>query len=87
MDFSGCGAPGAHHWAHWGHVETASELQFLHFKVPALPLLPLLSVFVNVSLMMQMTGGTQARFGVWMLIGFAIYFSYGIQHSRVTNTT
>nr|KAF6493000.1 solute carrier family 7 member 3 [Molossus molossus] len=40
----------------------------LHFKVPALPLLPLLSIFVNVYLMMQMTAGTWARFGVWMVI-------------------
>ncbi|EPY77341.1 cationic amino acid transporter 3 [Camelus ferus] len=53
----------------------------LHFKVPALPLLPLMSIFVNVYLMMQMTAGTWARFGVWMLIGFAIYFGYGMQHS------
>ncbi|XP_040323660.1 cationic amino acid transporter 3 isoform X1 [Herpailurus yagouaroundi] len=53
----------------------------LHFKVPALPLLPLMSIFVNVYLMMQMTAGTWARFGVWMLIGFAIYFGYGMHHS------
>ncbi|XP_068918469.1 cationic amino acid transporter 3 [Petaurus breviceps papuanus] len=53
----------------------------LHFKVPALPLLPLLSMFVNVYLMMQMKAGTWARFGVWMMLGFAIYFSYGIRNS------
>ncbi|XP_038432079.1 cationic amino acid transporter 3-like [Canis lupus familiaris] len=53
----------------------------LHFKVPGLPLLPLLSIFLNVCLMMQMTAGTWARFGAWMLTGFVIYFAYGIQHS------
>lgn len=46
----------------------------LHFKVPVVPLLPLVSIFVNVYLMMQMTASTWARFGIWMLIGFAIYF-------------
>ncbi|CAK7299162.1 Cationic amino acid transporter 3 [Vulpes lagopus] len=50
----------------------------LHFQVPALPLLPLLSIFLNVCLMMQMIAGTWSLFGVWMLIGFAIYFSYRI---------
>ncbi|XP_077772133.1 cationic amino acid transporter 3-like isoform X3 [Canis aureus] len=40
-----------------------------HFKVPALPVLPLVSIFTNVYLMMQMTSGTWARFGVWMVIG------------------
>nr|XP_035965149.1 cationic amino acid transporter 3-like [Halichoerus grypus] len=65
----------------WRQPQSSTPLPF---KVPAVPLLPLLSIFVNVSLMMQMTAATWARVGVWMLIGFAFYFGYGIQHSLVT---
>ncbi|XP_044787615.2 cationic amino acid transporter 3-like [Bubalus bubalis] len=50
----------------------------LYFKVPALPVLPLVGIFVNVYLMMQMTSGTWAQFGVWNVTGFLIYFGYGI---------
>ncbi|XP_034502410.1 LOW QUALITY PROTEIN: cationic amino acid transporter 3-like [Ailuropoda melanoleuca] len=65
----------------WRQPQSSTPLPF---KVPALPLLPLLSIFVNVYLMMQMTAGPWLRFGVWMLIGFAIYFGYGIQQILVT---
>ncbi|XP_045867766.1 cationic amino acid transporter 3-like [Meles meles] len=68
----------------WRQPQCSSPLPF---KVPALPLLPLLSIFVNVCLMMQMSVGTWLRFGVWMLIGFAIYFSYGIQQSLQESKT
>uniref|UniRef100_A0A665UAL1 Cationic amino acid transporter C-terminal domain-containing protein n=1 Tax=Echeneis naucrates TaxID=173247 RepID=A0A665UAL1_ECHNA len=53
----------------------------LTFKVPLLPWLPLFSVFVNIYLMMQLDKGTWCRFTVWMVIGFAIYFFYGIKNS------
>lgn len=54
----------------------------LTFKVPLLPWLPLFSVFVNIYLMMQLDMGTWIRFTIWMLIGFAIYFFYGIWNSN-----
>ncbi|XP_047599338.1 cationic amino acid transporter 3-like [Lutra lutra] len=65
----------------WRQPQTSTSLPF---KVPGVPLLPLLSIFVNVFLMMQMTADTWATFGVWMLIGFALYFSYGIRQSLVS---
>ncbi|EFB19739.1 hypothetical protein PANDA_021786, partial [Ailuropoda melanoleuca] len=64
----------------WRQPQSSTPLPF---KVPALPLLPLLSIFVNVYLMMQMRAATWAQVGVWMLIGFSIYFGYGIQQSLV----
>ncbi|CAL7935615.1 unnamed protein product [Xylocopa violacea] len=54
----------------------------LAFKVPLVPLLPCCSIFINLYLMLQLDAFTWIRFSIWLLIGFAIYFLYGISHSE-----
>ncbi|XP_076759931.1 cationic amino acid transporter slimfast [Xylocopa sonorina] len=54
----------------------------LAFKVPLVPLLPCCSIFINLYLMLQLDAFTWIRFSIWLFIGFAIYFLYGISHSE-----
>ena len=53
----------------------------LSFKVPAVPFVPLLSIFINLYLMFQLDVNTWIRFAVWLVIGYIIYFTYGIRQS------
>jgi APA family basic amino acid/polyamine antiporter len=51
------------------------------FRAPWVPALPIASVCACVWLMVNLTVVTWVRFGVWMVIGVAIYFSYGRRNS------
>ena len=53
------------------------------FRTPWVPFLPLVSVAFCLYLMLALPTLTWIRFGVWLLIGAVIYFTYGIRHSRV----
>ncbi|XP_042342478.1 high affinity cationic amino acid transporter 1-like [Plectropomus leopardus] len=62
----------------WRQPQSKAKLAF---KVPLLPFVPVISMFINVYLMMQLDRGTWMRFAIWMVLGFFIYFGYGIRNS------
>ncbi|HEX8726714.1 MAG TPA: amino acid permease [Gemmatimonadaceae bacterium] len=51
------------------------------FRVPWVPLTPLISIAACFYLMWQLPTITWIRFGIWLVIGFGIYFTYGYTHS------
>ncbi|WAR13678.1 CTR4-like protein [Mya arenaria] len=61
---------------------------FLTFQIPLVPLIPALSIACNTALMMKLGPLTWLRLGIWLLIGFVLYFTYGLWNSvegRSTN--
>ena len=53
------------------------------FRTPLVPWLPIVSILFCVYLIWNLPLLTQLRFVGWLLIGFAIYFFYGVRHSKV----
>ncbi len=51
------------------------------FRCPLVPLIPLLGIVSCALLMFSLPTENWLRLIVWLLIGFAIYFSYGRRHS------
>src|SRR5215471_2398530 len=53
------------------------------FRTPLVPLIPILSALVSFALMAGLPATTWERLVVWMVIGLAIYFTYGRSHSEL----
>ncbi|MEX5218298.1 MAG: amino acid permease [Nitrospira sp.] len=59
-------------------------LQPRPFRMPLMPWVPLLGMFACLALMAFLPTLTWIRFVVWTIIGIAVYFMYGIHHSRLS---
>ena len=52
------------------------------FRTPFVPLIPILGALICFVQMAALPIDTWARLIIWMAIGFVIYFTYGIRHSK-----
>ena len=52
------------------------------FKTPLVPFVPILGATICFVQMASLPGDTWIRLLLWMGIGFVIYFTYGIRHSK-----
>jgi len=50
-------------------------------------LIPVLGLLTNLYLMAQLGTTNWLRFGIWLLIGLAIYFTFGVRHSKLRRET
>jgi len=55
------------------------------FKTPFVPLVPILGAGICILQMASLPFDTWLRLIIWMAIGFAIYFTYGIRKSKLRN--
>jgi APA family basic amino acid/polyamine antiporter len=53
------------------------------FKTPLVPFVPILGIIVCAAMIFGLGWTNWLRLGVWLLIGFAIYFGYSRKHSKL----
>ncbi|XP_044752454.1 probable cationic amino acid transporter isoform X1 [Coccinella septempunctata] len=58
----------------------------LMFMTPCLPFVPAVAITVNIYLIFKLSVLTLVRFTIWMTLGLAMYFYYGIHHSTLEET-
>jgi len=51
------------------------------FRTPFVPLVPILGIGICLLLMFSLPAENWLRLGVWLLLGFVLYFGYGRRHS------
>lgn len=55
------------------------------FKTPLVPLVPILGIVVCGAMIFSLGRMNWLRLGVWLIIGFVIYFSYSRKHSKLNS--
>ena len=53
------------------------------FRVPGVQVVAPLAAIICVYLMLNLSVDTWLRFGIWLVVGFVIYFAYGQRHARL----
>ncbi len=53
------------------------------FRVPAVPFVSTMGVLVCGAMIFELGWTNWARLGVWLVVGLAVYFAYGVKHSRL----
>ncbi len=55
------------------------------FRCPMVPFVPIAGIACCLLLMLSLPTENWLRLGIWLLIGFCIYFTYGARHSALRN--
>lgn len=53
------------------------------FRVPLVPLVPIMGMALCLLLMLSLPSENWLRLGVWLVVGFVVYFGYGRAHSHL----
>lgn len=56
-----------------------------NFKVPALPVIACLGIAINVYLIFNLSHEAKLYSGIWLILGFVVYFLYSKRNSKLQN--